>query len=67
MTGEEREPGTLTTLEIAEALSVSQRTALYLVRRWVRAGKLEPVRIRIRDVVGRTTLTYGYRITPSAA
>lgn len=62
VTGSAREPGTLTTWEIADALGVSTRTALYRIRSWVRAGKLEPVRVRVTDIVGRETTTYGYRV-----
>ena len=58
----EREPGVITGSEIADALGVSNRTYLRMVRAMVKAGKLEPCRVAITDLVGRQTTTFGYRI-----
>jgi len=61
----EREPGVLTGSEIGDALGVSDRTYLRMVRAMVKAGRLETCRVQITDLVGRQTTTFGYRIVPT--
>lgn len=59
--GKEREPGTFTTVELAEYLGCCVPTALGKIKKLLAAGIIENARIPITDLVGRQTTTFGFK------
>jgi hypothetical protein len=59
----DREPGVLTGPEMAEALGLSYRTVITnRIPRWLKEGRLKPVRLTKPDLLGRMVPTWGYRL-----
>ena len=54
--------GTLRTAEIAEMLDWSSKRVRKELARMIVAGRVEAVKVPIRDMAGRHTTTYAYRL-----
>ena len=58
----EREPGVVLRREMAEVIGCCGEALNVPIRRWIAEGKLKPCKVPYIDVVGRHTITWGYRI-----